>query len=177
MKFSLTVNFPGLISDYKKNDYSFYFRPMSFLLRKYGDVQVNIPNESSIMTVSLEHSNPQKAGLYLNSLMQNYLAKGIERENQIAQRTIDFIDSQVSTLVDSLQLSEQKLEDFRSTNKLVDIDYQAQQAYLRQNELERQKAELTIQKRYLEYPKEPSGKFLNVDELIGPTTLGISGRV
>jgi len=49
MKFSITVNFPGLISDYKKNDYSFYFRPMSFLLRKYGDVQVNIPNESSII--------------------------------------------------------------------------------------------------------------------------------
>lgn len=178
MKFSVGGNLPGILNNYKEKNYAFYFRSMPFLLQKYRSINVNIPKSSSIMTVSMKHSDPVKAANYLNSLMQNYLIKGIERENQIAQRTIDFIDLQLSTLVDSLQNSEQKLEDFRSTNKLVDIDYQAQQAYTRQNELDKQKAELTIQKKYLEYlEKSIRANALDVNELIAPSTLGISDAV
>jgi tyrosine-protein kinase Etk/Wzc len=178
MKFSISANLPGIIEDYRDKNYAFFFRSMPFLLQKYRSITVDIPKSSSIMTVSMKHSDPVKAASYLNSLMQNYLKKGIERENQIAQRTIDFIDSQVSTLVDSLQNSEQRLEDFRSTNKLIDIDYQAQQAYTRQNELDKQKAELTVQKKYLEYlEKSIQENVLNVNELIAPSTLGINDAV
>jgi tyrosine-protein kinase Etk/Wzc len=178
MKFSIAVNLAGINGKFKEKNYQFYFRSMPFLLQKYRSIAVDIPKSSSIMSVSMVHSDPVKASVYLNALMQNYLSKGIERENQVAQRTIDFIDSQVTTLVDSLQTSEKRLENFRSTNKLVDIDYQAQQTYTRQNELDKQKAELTIQKKYLEYlEKSIRAEALNVNELIAPSTLGINDAV
>jgi tyrosine-protein kinase Etk/Wzc len=178
MSFILKKNVEGIYPGYKKSTYSFYFRDLPYLAAKYGATKVEIPKSSSIITLSLTHPNPEKAALYLNTLLQNYLAKGIERENQIAQRTIDFIDLQLSTLVDSLQTSEQKLEDFRSVNRLVNIDYQAQQDYTRQSEIEKQRAELVMQKKYLEYLLHSlKSNSINVNELIAPTTLGINDAV
>ncbi|MBN2485053.1 MAG: polysaccharide biosynthesis tyrosine autokinase [Bacteroidales bacterium] len=178
MKFTVESNLTVNDDNYRNRAYSFYFRSLPFLVQKFRSINVEIPKSSSIMKVSMKHTDAVKAARYLNSLMQNYLSKGIERENLIAQRTIDFIDSQLLTLVDSLQYSEKKLEDFRSEHKLVDIDYQAQQAYTRQNELDRQKSELTVQKKYLEYlEKSLKANSLNVNELIAPSTLGISDAV
>lgn len=176
--FLIVANPLGFIPGYKDYKYSFYFRSLPSLVNRFGGVQVDISKGSSIMRITMDHSNPQKAAVYLNSLVSNYLLKGIERENKIAERTIDFIDFQLSTLVDSLQSSEQKLEDFRSTHKIVNIDYQAQQTYNRQSDIERQRAELITRKRYLDYLKQNlQTNTLALEEIIVPTTLGIEDVV
>lgn len=177
-KFVISPNSQGFSSGYKDIKYSFYFRSLPYLAKKYSEIAINIPKGSSIMSVSLEHHNPQKAVDYLNALLDNYLLKGIERENKIAERTIGFIDFQLLTLTDSLQSSEQKLEDFRSLNKIVNIDYQAQQTYNRQSEIEKQRVELVTRKRYLDYLKQSlRTNSLSLEEIIVPTTLGIEDVV
>jgi tyrosine-protein kinase Etk/Wzc len=177
-KLWINANPYGILPGYKENTYYFSFRSLSNLSARYSNVKVDISKGSSIIELSLNHSNPYKAALYLNTLVDNYLLKGIERENKIAQRTIDFIDFQLTTLVDSLQISEKQLGDFRSSNKIVSIDYQAQQAYSRQTDLNKQKAELDVQKRYLEYlGKGLESNSMAIEELIAPSTLGINDAV
>ncbi|MBK7478832.1 MAG: hypothetical protein IPI69_03245 [Bacteroidales bacterium] len=58
---------------------------------------------------------------YLNRLMEVYLLQGLEVKNQTAEKTIEFIDSQIGTISDSLRTVENTLENFRLSNKLVDL--------------------------------------------------------
>lgn len=169
---------PGNIPRLSNKKFSFFFRSLNYLASAFGETDIDITSGSSIINVQLKYTNIAKAELYLNMLVRNYLQKGIERENIIAQRTIDFIDFQLTTLIDSLQLSERRLQDFRSANQIVSIDYQAEQAYQRSSELNRQKAALSMQKRYLNYLL---GTLKNtqvaLDELVAPSTLGIDDAV
>lgn len=177
MRFVLQRNPIQKIDD-TQDKYSFIFRSLPYLLARYGDINTEIPNGSSIMTVSIRHNNPLKGSEFLNRLVSNYLNRGIERENRVAQLTIDFIDLQLTSLGDSLKVSEQKLEDFRSEHKLVNVDYKAQQAYSRQNALESQKAGLIMEKRYLVYLSENLMKEnIAFEDLIAPSTLGITDPV
>ncbi len=165
-------------SSHSKSHYYFVFRSLTQLVKKYSNIDVSIPKGSSIITLSLEHENPEKACAYLNTLVANYLNRGVERNTRVAQLTIDFIDGQLSTIVDSLKVSEQKLQDFRSENKLVNIEHQAQQVYLRQTTLENQMAELKLQRRYLDYLLENlTSDSVNPDEIIAPSTMGIADPV
>jgi capsular exopolysaccharide synthesis family protein len=163
---------------FRQSNYSFKFRSLHSLINQYRNIEVSIPNGSSIMDISLKSSNLPKAAMYLNKLLQNYILKGTERENEIAERTIEFIDLQLITLVDSLRISEQLLENFRSDNRLVDIDIQVKQAYERQIELERKRAELILQSRYLDYLKDNlQSDSISFDELVAPSTMGIKDAV
>ncbi len=158
--------------------YKFRFRGLHTLVNQYRNIEIKIPDGSSIMDISLRGTNLDKAAAYLDKLLRNYILKGIEREDEIAQRTIDFIDLQLITLVDSLRVSEQLLENFRSDNRLVDIDIQVKQAYERQIELERRRAELILQSRYLDYLKDNlNSDSISFDELVAPSTMGIDDAV
>ncbi len=177
-KFWINQDIRGITPGYKEYVYRFSFCSLPYLVGKYGNVAVDILKGSSIMKLSLESGNPEKASIYLNALVGNYLLKGIERENKVAQRTIDFIDMQITTLGDSLQVSEQRLEDFRSLNRIVNIDFQAREAYTQQTTLEQQNAELVTTQRYLEYLKTNlKNNTIVLEELITPTTLGINDAV
>ena len=162
----------------KEKSYYFQFQSLLHLSRRYSNIDINIPKNSSILSIGLKHNSPLKAVDYLNTFVENYLNRGIEREVRVAELTINFIDAQLSTIIDSLQVSEQKLENFRSENQLVDIDYQAQQVYSRQTELEQQKAELIIQRKYLEYlTANLKTEVFAPENLVAPSTMGISDPV
>lgn len=168
----------NMVPNYQELKYKFKFRSLHSLINQYRNLEINIPNGSSIMVVSLKNTNLLKAASYLNKLLINYILKGTERENEIAERTIEFIDLQLITLVDSLRISEQLLENYRSDNRLVDIDIQVKQAYERQIELERRRAELILQSRYLDYLKDNlRADSILFDELVAPSTMGIQDAV
>ena len=177
-KFSINASNNMPLSNYMEEGNYFIFRSLTYLATVYGKVSVSIPRGSSLIDLSLEHTNPQKASDYLNMLVSNYLRRGIERETRIAELTIDFIDGQLNTIVDSLQQSEQELQDFRSENQLVNLEHQAKQVYERQTRLEGQKAELQMQKRYLEYlVKNLESEAINAEEILSPSTMGIADPV
>ncbi len=160
-------------------EYTFRFKSLKSLVSKYKDaLKIDIQSKSSILTISLRDKNTLKAELFLRKLLANFLYRGIEREDEIAERTINFIDFQLLSLVDSLRLSEELLEDYRSENKLVDIDIQTEKVYERQSDLEKQEAALIMQMRYLEYLRESlTEDTLAVEKILTPSTMGITDAV
>lgn len=177
MKFSVWPRYK-LPKEDMDNLYAFEFKSLLHLSNRYSLIDIKIPKSSSIITLSLTHNNPEKAKDYLNAFVLNYLNRGIEKEVRVAQLTIDFIDAQLTTIIDSLQMSEQKLEDFRSENQLVNIDYQAQQVYTRHSDLEKQKAELIIQQKYLEYLSDNlQTDVFSPENLVAPSNMGITDPV
>ncbi len=65
---------------------------------------------------------------FLNKYLQSYLDDNLSKKNKISMNTVNFIDSQISEISDSLVRSESKLRDYRSANLVTDLSYQGQQA-------------------------------------------------
>jgi len=88
---------------------------------------------------------------FLNKYLEAYLNEDLSKKNKIARSTINFIDSQISEISDSLQLSESKLQDFRAVNRVTNLSYQGQQALEQMTNIEAQLSTLQIQERYYNY--------------------------
>ena len=67
-----------------------------------------------------------------------------------AERTITFINDQLIGITDSLSITEDKLQKFRSENKVMDISAQGQLIIDQAMSLENARAKLVIEKNYYE---------------------------
>ena len=149
-RFMVYLNSPIALSE-AEGEYSFKFNSLSALINQFRNFEIHqIPN-ATILNIITENNNIKLAVDFLNSLTDAYLQKGIERKNQIATNTIEFIDNQLMDITDSLTLSEKSLQDFRSSRSLMNMDFQAQQTLQKLEDIQNTKAEQAIQLRYFEY--------------------------
>jgi tyrosine-protein kinase Etk/Wzc len=165
-------NILGQIKDHRK--FSFQLNSLSQLVNRFRITDIKDTKSSSILQISLKNGNVQQGVDYLNKLTAVYLAKGIERDDKIASATIDFIDSQLTGIRDSLRYSEDKLQQFRSSRGVTNIDFQAQQTYQQMENLQDQKAQLIVKSKYYNYLQEYLKKNNMVDNLIAPSSMDIN---
>jgi hypothetical protein len=97
---------------------------------------------------------------------------GIERDNQVASASIRFIDAQLIDIVDSLHLSGERLQDFRSKKQAIDIGYQAEKVYSKLESLEAEKAKLLVKKRYFNYLTQSLQSKTSMNDLVSPLNHG-----
>ncbi len=98
--------------------YYFYFRSHDWLANTYrGKIQISPYTEgSSIIYISSTGTNTLKINAFLNSLSQVYLEQSLERKNEIAKRTIAFIETQLKQVADTLRQTQAKMMEFRRDN-------------------------------------------------------------
>ena len=106
---------------------------------------------SSLINIYFNGENRRLTIDFLNNYVQSYLNDNLSKKNKIAVNTIDFIDSQISEISDSLSMSENKLRDYRSMNQVTDLSYQGQQALEQMNLIQNERSTLQIQERYYNY--------------------------
>ncbi len=174
-RFLIMPNFNQLsrIREHKK--YSFRFNSQGQLVTHFrNSTDVASSKSSSILELSVKCSNVGQGVDYLNKLATLYLQKSIEKDDIIATRTLAFIDGQLEEISDSLRFSEERLQDFKTSKKLMNLDFQAQQVYEQMENLQNQKAQLVIKSKYYHYLKDYLEKNIRMDELIAPSTMDIS---
>jgi capsular exopolysaccharide synthesis family protein len=176
-RFSLLPGFEYLSDENVHKTYYFRFYSLDEQISIFRNYKTENDRASSILTVSLKYMNVQKAADFLNSLTSEYLKKGIERDNNVAEATIRFIDAQLTDIVDSLHQSGERLQGFKSSNKVLDLSYQAEKVYSKIENLETEKARLLVKKRYFNYLLENLKSKSDVSDLIAPTTLEINDPV
>ncbi|SMD46313.1 capsular exopolysaccharide family [Aquiflexum balticum DSM 16537] len=145
------------------------------LVSKYsGDgIEVfQLDGETSVLGITLNSTHPQKGADYLNALMEVYLDMELEEKNRMARNTVEFIDSQISGVSDSLSYFESNLETFRSGNRTYDIDRESNTVYSQITELESELQQEKFNKDYFENLKSYLARE-NYDQIIAPATLGI----
>ena len=126
------------------------------------------------MKLSLRGFNEAKSAAFLNMLTREYLSQGLEKKNLIATNTIRFIDEQLMDISDSLSFAELELQDFRSENVVMDIDFQSQQAVEYMKTLETQQADLKVKNMYYKSLKKYVESNKDVQQgLIVPSAMGI----
>lgn len=107
--------------------------------------------KSTLIKISLKGTSYQRITDFLNDLGAMYLGKSLDKKNKTALSTIDFIDSQISNISDSLSFAESALKNFRTSEGVMDLSFQGQQIFEQLGRLEEEKSVLQMQKKYYEY--------------------------
>lgn len=132
---------------------------------------------SSLVVISMKGNNLYKISDFLNTLSNAYLQRNLERKNRIAINTVKFIDSQISDVADSLSFAESKLQNFRTTNRVMDIGFQGQQSLERMNQLEGERALLIVQKKYYDYIRGYFERQTDLSDLIAPSSMNVQDPI
>jgi capsular exopolysaccharide synthesis family protein len=134
----------------------------------------NVSKNGTIVNISLEGTNKTMDLEFLNKLTDIFLNNSLDKKNQEAIRTIQFIDDQLIGISDSLVITENKLQQFRSKNKVMNLSAQGQAIIDQAMNLENQKARLGVETNYYNYLAEYLAKD-NADQApIAPATMGIT---
>jgi tyrosine-protein kinase Etk/Wzc len=129
--------------------------------------------KSSLIKVSFQGENIDLTIDFLNKYLQTYLGDDLSKKNKIAQNTVNFIDTQISGISDSLVKSESKLKDYRSANQVTDLSYQGQQALQEMTKIEQDRSTLQVQEHYYNYILDYFDKNKDVAGLAPPSSANV----
>ena len=157
-------------------------RKMMFVINDYPSLvrQMNysvspLNKQSSIASVITSGTNRQKIVDFTNALLLEYVSRGLEKKNAVSENTINFIDRELSGIQDSLTNAEIDLQDFRTTNDLMNLDAQTSQVLSTIRALEKEKAEMDVNLKL--YKRLQSYIQMQIDDpenLAAPSTMGIN---
>ena len=128
---------------------------------------------ATVIEISLKTESLKKGIDIVNELMSVYSDQNLERKNHTASVTIDYIEKQLNEIADSLSRTEDNLQNFRSSNQLLNITEQASGISAQYMDLQNQLAELVTRKRYYDYVADYLSKNDNFSDMIVPASLGI----
>jgi tyrosine-protein kinase Etk/Wzc len=132
---------------------------------------------ATIIEISLKASSVEKGKDIINELMNVYSQQNLDQKNHIAGITIDYIEKQLGEISDSLSLTEDNLQSFRSSNQLLNVTEQATGISAQYMDLQNQMAELITRKRYYDYVAEYLSKNEDFSNMIVPASMGIPDQL
>jgi capsular exopolysaccharide synthesis family protein len=133
---------------------------------------------AGIINLSITGTNPEKEIDFINKLVQEYSQRDLNKKNQTAEQTIQFIRKQLVDIKDSLRTVEYQLERFGNSSRVKDMSAEAQRMFSKVEAFELQKAELLIRQNYYQYLTEYLSKSEgNLDQVILPSSMGINDPV
>ncbi len=126
--------------------YYFKFRHLDYLAKAYMSnlVVEKVSALASIIKIQFYGQNLEKTISFLNRFLNTFLEDNLAKKNKMALSTVNFIDSQISEISDSLVLSESALKNYRSANQVMDLSYQGQRIYEQKTLIETERANLQV---------------------------------
>ena len=175
-KFRIELSDSIWLSKNPKGEMHFIFHSRRRLVESYRkQLKVNaITKLGTIVNISLDGTNRAMDIEFLKKFCEIFLNNSLEKKNEEAIRTIQFIDDQLIGISDSLVITENKLQQFRSKNRVMNLSAQGQVIINQAMNLENQKARLGVEANYYNYLADYLLKD-NVDQApIAPATMGIT---
>lgn len=135
--------------------------------------------QSKILSLSLKSKTPEKSIDFINTLINRYINQNLTEKNKVSQATVDFIDSQLAVISDSLNNKEKNLEEFKSSTDLSSISIEGQSLITKFNKIESEKAEYEVMQQYYDYLQSSieNSDETNLQNLIAPSAFGITDDI
>ena len=158
------------------NRYYFYAASPAALANSYRSrLSVEpIEEEATLVTLTISGLVPEQEADYLNALMKEYNDLGLFWKNEAAENTIRFIDSQLGFISDSLRSAEDDMENFRLSNRFVDLTTEGNLVLQRLEKFETEKNTLNLQAQYYEYLKDYLVSRNESGLIISPSVMGVT---
>jgi tyrosine-protein kinase Etk/Wzc len=146
-------------------------------LIKYFSRRINVElmsREGSVLRISMDGTNKAKDMDFLNKHIEGFQAISLDKKNAEAERRIQFIDGQLVGISDSLSMTENRLQQFRSSNRVMDLSAQGQSIIGQVTLLENERARLNLEANYYDYLADYLAKDASGEIPIVPITMGIT---
>ncbi|WP_200980056.1 tyrosine-protein kinase [Echinicola sp. 20G] len=156
---------------------SFFFQLQDTpsLAKQYKSELVVSPinKEASILSLKLETPVRRLGEDYLNKLMEVYLKRELDEKNRTSDNTVRFIENQLSGITDSLTFFEDRLEQYRTQNKVFNLSEEGNQIFERMQELETERSQTEINLKYYQTLQNYLDNN-SEEDLVVPSVIGIS---
>lgn len=141
MQFKISSRIPP------KSKYSFKFNTKEdFTGRILGGLSVNeAARFTNIMSLSQVDGNPNFAADILNAIMKEYIKYDLIQKRRSAKQTVDFIDNQLNYIDLEANKSGNSLANYKTVNKIVDLNSTTATTVNKLSDLEKQKSMLNIE--------------------------------
>jgi len=131
---------------------------------------------ASVIILNITGDNPQKERDFLEEYIETYQEYDVNKKNQTAIKSIDFLDEQLEIIGDSLKVYEDQIENFKKQNIITTLDAEAQRLYQKLETLETQKVKQILTENYYKYIIERL-EAEQFDGIITPQSVGIEDVV
>ena len=146
-------------------------------LVNYFNSRLNVEllsREGSILRISMVGTNSAKDSDFLNKHVEGFQAISLDKKNTEAIRRIQFIEDQLIGISDSLSMTETRLQQFRSSHRVMDLSAQGQSIIAQVTLLENERARLNLEANYYDYLADYLTKESLSEIPIIPITMGIT---
>ncbi len=133
-----------------------------------------VSREGTVLQISMLGTNPEKDVDFLNKHLEGFQSISLNKKNAEADRRIQFIDDQLIGISDSLSITENRLQQFRSSHRVMDLSAQGQSIIGQVTLLENERARLNLEANYYDYLADYLAKDASGEIPIVPITMGIT---
>lgn len=163
----------------ESRDYFFILYNIDDLAKDYlANIEVApVSVRSSLINIRLKGKNLNLTTDFLNTYVQTFLDNNLQKKNKMSASAVSFIDDQISGISDSLSVSETRLRDYRSANRVMDLSYQGQRAFEQMSQVENDRMQLDIQERYYTSILDYFEKNKDVSGIAPPSAANINDPV
>lgn len=146
---------------------------IAFAYQKRIQVSNDIKN-SNVVQLSMRSPVREKAEDFINELVFQYNKDAINDRGQVAKKTSDFIDSRLEIITRELDSVERNKEQFKSSNRLTNIEAEAQLILESASEFEKRQFDVNTQLELANTMIDYMEKSSNNDLL--PSNIGLEGE-
>lgn len=152
------------------------FKHLKQVAKEYQNkIQIEkLEKESNIITLYILEEDQRKGIVFLNTLVHNFIDNQIESEKISSLNTVSFIQEKISSIEDSLSLIEIKLQDYKNSHQIPDINLKTQNIYKKISELESELSTYKYQDKYYSYLEDYINNGNSLERVVAPSTYGIT---
>ncbi len=163
----------------ENTEFLFCFRDFYSLEEEFAErLQLSYIGEmSSVISISLVGNIVARDRDFINALCVEFLEANLEEKNEEATRTINFINEQLAFIFDSLQISENRLRQYRRQNNMVDVNAYTSSVLSKLTSLDVQRSELILKEAYFDELAEYLKESVTEERLVAPSSIGVSDPV
>ena len=154
----------------------FRFRSKESLISDFmSRLQLSFATDgSSVLNLSMVSETPDRDMDFINKLSNVFITENLERKNDAASKTINFIDQQLDTVSKSLSQSEGALTSFRRSNQIVDLPSHSTKVLGKATQYDEQQSQLKLRESYLSYLTNYLKTNIDAGAIVAPSSLGVT---
>lgn len=170
--------FLTIFSNYKEGDkYDMYFtfrNTQSLVADFINRLNVEyLSDGASVLATSLISETPQRDVDFIDKMSETYLSENLERKNDAANKTMSFIDDQLSGVKKDLEASEGAMTNFRQSNQIVDLTAHSTEVLGKATTYDEKQNQIKLRESYINYISNYLKTNLEEGSIVAPSSVGV----